>query len=192
MTRMTPEEADEFRRPVLDTLGEDDPVQVQDTEIEHWRRLIDQAGAHLRTRPEPDEWSVLECLGHLADSELVTSARYRWVLSETEPTLIGYDQTAWVSALNYSTVDAASLLDFFGALRRAHLALWRRTPAAGVTNASTLRTVGMLTSRMPRFQARYLARSSVVVERKTEGNSAASAACGVSRSMEEASKPRPR
>ncbi len=133
MTRMTPEEADKFRRPVLDTLGEDDPVQVQDTEIEHWRRLIDQAGAHLRTRPEPDEWSVLECLGHLADSELVTSARYRWVLSETEPTLIGYDQTAWVSALNYCTADAASLLDFFGALRRANVALWRRTPATDRT-----------------------------------------------------------
>jgi hypothetical protein len=56
-----------------------------------------------------------------------------WVLSETEPTLIGYDQTAWVAALDYSTVDAASLLDFFGALRRANVALWRRTPAADRT-----------------------------------------------------------
>jgi hypothetical protein len=129
MTRMTSEAAEEYRRSVLDALGEDDPVQVQETELENWRRLIDQAGAHLRTRPEPGEWSVLECLAHLADSELVTSARYRWVLSETEPSLQGYDQNAWASALSYSAADPASLLDFFGVLRRANVALWRRTPA---------------------------------------------------------------
>jgi DinB superfamily len=129
MNRMTPDAANEYRRSVLDALGEDDPVQVQETEMENWRRLIDQAGAHLRTRPEPGEWSVLECLAHLADAELVTSARYRWVLSEAEPTLLGYDQNAWASALNYSDADPASLLDLFGTLRRANVALWRRTAA---------------------------------------------------------------
>jgi hypothetical protein len=127
---MTPEEADEYRRTVLDALGNDDPVQVQETEIENWRRLIEQAGAHLGTSPEPGEWSVLECLGHLTDSELVTSARYRWVLAESEPSLSGYDQTAWATRLGYSTADPASLLDLFGALRRANVALWRRTPVA--------------------------------------------------------------
>jgi len=58
-----------------------------------WRTL-DQAGAHLRTRPER-RVSVLECLGHMTDSELVNSARYRWVLAESEPALVGYDQEAW-------------------------------------------------------------------------------------------------
>jgi len=51
MNRMSPEQADAYRRPALDALGEDDPVVVQDTEPELWRRLVDQAGAHLRTRP---------------------------------------------------------------------------------------------------------------------------------------------
>jgi hypothetical protein len=74
---MTPEEAETYRRPMLDVLGQDDAATVQDTEPELWRRLLDQAGAHLRTRPEPGEWSVLECLGHVTDSELVNSARYR-------------------------------------------------------------------------------------------------------------------
>jgi DinB superfamily len=128
MNRMTPEQADEFRRPVLDALGHDDPFTVQDTELEHWRRLIDQAGAHLRTRPAEGEWSVLECLGHMTDSELVTSGRYRWVLAESEPTLIGFDQTAWVARLNHSAADPVALLDLFGALRRANLTLWRTTP----------------------------------------------------------------
>jgi hypothetical protein len=130
MTRMSPEEADEYRRAVLDALGADDPIVVQEAEPELWRRLIEGAGAHLRTCPDDGGWSALECLGHMADSELVTSARYRWVLAEPEPTLVGFDQSAWVARLDHSGADPASLLDLFGALRRANVALWRRTPVA--------------------------------------------------------------
>ena len=143
MTRMTPEEAETYRRPMLDVLGQDDAATVQDTEPELWRRLLYQAGAHLRTRPEPGEWSVLECLGHMTDSELVNSARYRWVLAESEPALVGYDQEAWVARLDHSTGDPAALLDFFAALRRANVALWRCTTAADRTR------VGMHAERGP-------------------------------------------
>jgi len=127
MTIMSPEEAAAHRRPSLEALGEDDAAAVQEAEPEWWRRLIDQAGAHLRTRPGEREWSVLECLGHLTDSELVTSARYRWVLAEDVPPLAGFDQDAWAQRLNHSADDPAVLLDFFGSLRRANVALWRRT-----------------------------------------------------------------
>ena len=133
MTRLTPDEAEAYRRPVLDALGDDDPVAVQETEPELWRRLIEQAGAHLRTRPAEGEWSVLECLGHMTDSELVTSGRYRWILSEPEPTLLGFDQTAWAARMNHAAADPAALMDYFGAMRRANLALWRRTPPADRT-----------------------------------------------------------
>jgi hypothetical protein len=128
MAVMTPEEAEAYRRPILDALGLDDPASVQETEPAQWRRVIEQAGAHLRTRPDDGEWSVIECLGHMTDSELVTSARYRWTLAETEPVLAGYDQTAWVARLGHSTEDPAALLDYFSALRRANVSLWRRTP----------------------------------------------------------------
>jgi len=130
MNRMSPEQADAYRRPALDALGEDDPVVVQDTEPELWRRLVDQAGAHLRTRPEPGEWSVLECLGHMCDSELITSARYRWILSEGEPPLVGFDQDAWAARLDHAEDDPTTLLDYFGVLRRANVVLWRRTSVA--------------------------------------------------------------
>jgi len=127
---MSPEEAGAYRQSALDALGDDDPAAVQEVEPELWSRLIGQAGAHLRARPEPDEWSVLECLGHLTDSELVTSARYRWVLSENEPTLVGFDQDLWAARLNHAVDDPAALLEHFGVMRRANVALWRRTPAA--------------------------------------------------------------
>ncbi len=130
MTRMTPEEADAYRQPVLDALGKDDPVVVQEAEPELWGRLIEQAGAHLRTRPEEGEWSALECLGHITDSELITSARYRWVLSEHEPALASFDQAAWVARPDRAGDDPALLLEVFRFLRRANVALWRRVPAS--------------------------------------------------------------
>jgi hypothetical protein len=74
---MTPEEANAYRQPMLDALGTDDPVEAQAAEVELWRRLLDDAGSALSVRPDPGEWSALECLGHMADSEMVTSVRYR-------------------------------------------------------------------------------------------------------------------
>ena len=130
MTLMTPEEAEAYRRPALEALGKDDPVVVQEAEPELWRRVIEQAGAHLRTRPVEGEWSALECLGHMTDSELITSARYRWVLSENEPPLVGFDQDAWVARSDRAGDDPALLLEVFRFLRRANVALWRRVPAA--------------------------------------------------------------
>jgi hypothetical protein len=80
MALMTPEEANAYRQPMLDQLGTDDPVEVQAAEVELWRRLLDDGGTELRKRPAPGEWSALECLGHMTDSELVTSTRYRMVM----------------------------------------------------------------------------------------------------------------
>jgi hypothetical protein len=130
MTHMTTEQAEAYRRPILDALGADDPVAVQEAEPELWRRLVEQAGAHLRTRPAEGEWSALECLGHMTDSELIATARYRWVLSESEPMLLGFDQNAWVARPDRLSDDPALLLEVLSVLRRANVALWRRVPAA--------------------------------------------------------------
>jgi len=128
VAQMTPEEAAAYRQGMFDALGTDDAASVQEQEPGLWSRLIDQAGAHLRTAPAPGEWSAIECLGHLVDSELVTSARYRWILAEDEPPLVGFDQERWARVLDHERDDPASLLELFTALRRANVALWRRTP----------------------------------------------------------------
>jgi hypothetical protein len=130
MGPMTPEEANAYRQPVLDALGTDDPVEVQAAEVELWRRLLDDAGSALRARPAPSEWSALECLGHMADSEMVTSVRYRWVLAEDKPPLQGWDQQAWAARFDHSQGDSDALLALFAALRRTNLELWARTPIA--------------------------------------------------------------
>jgi hypothetical protein len=127
---MTLEEAHAYQQSILDYLGSDDPAAVQAAEAESWRALLSGAGPHLRTRPAPGEWSALECLGHLTDSELVTSTRYRWVLAENEPALPGWDQQAWADRFDHSSDDPDTLLALFTALRSANLELWTRTPIA--------------------------------------------------------------
>lgn len=116
---------------LLAALGDDDPAVAQATTVAAIRTLIDDAGTDLRVRPEPGEWSVMECLGHMLDGELVSSARYRWILCEDQPELVGYDQDAWVAGLDHGAGDPEALLAFFGAMRRANLDLWARTGPEG-------------------------------------------------------------
>jgi hypothetical protein len=89
---------------------------------------VADADDRLRERPGPGEWSALECLGHIVDSELVVSGRYRWILAEDRPEIVGYDQDQWVSGLGHATDDPAELIALFEALRTANLALWSRRP----------------------------------------------------------------
>jgi hypothetical protein len=123
-------EADAYRRYLLTALGEDDPATAQAATPALVRQLLDDAAEDLRTPPAPGEWSVIELIGHMVDSELVSAARYRWILAQDEPDLVGYDQDLWVSALRHRDDDPARLLDQFDALRAANLELWKRsTPA---------------------------------------------------------------
>jgi hypothetical protein len=120
-------QAEEYQRMLLGLLGDGDPVEVQEALAPEVRELVRAAGPHLRTRPAPGEWSVAELVGHLLDAEIVTAARYRWILAHDRPSLIGYDQDLWVERLGHREDDAEEMLSLLGALRRSNLALWART-----------------------------------------------------------------
>ena len=93
-----------------------------------YRLLVTEAGDLVAARPLPSEWSVLECLGHTVDAEIVMSGRYRWILAHDEPALLGYDQDLWVDRLHGGDTDGDELLAVLEPLRAANLSLWRRTP----------------------------------------------------------------
>lgn len=119
-----------YRRLILSYLGEDDPAVVQAATPARMRELVRMAGVRLRDRPEPTEWSVIECLGHLVDSEFVASARMRWILAEDEPEIVGYDQDRWVNGLRHRDDDPEQLIALFETLRGSNLRLWAQTPLA--------------------------------------------------------------
>ena len=120
-------ESDAYRRMLLGVLGDRDPAQAQAELADQLEAVVNEAGPHLRTRPAPGEWSALEVLGHILDAEIVLAGRYRWILAQDEPPLVGYDQDRWVEGLHPPSEDPDEMLSLFRALRRSHLALWART-----------------------------------------------------------------
>ena len=130
MAKMPDEEVEAYCRPALEALGSDDPAEAQAGEVASWHRLLETAGASLRTRPAEGEWSVLECLGHMVDSELVCSVRYRMILVEKEPVpLTAWNQEAWAAHFDHCHAEPSLLLEILGSLRRANIALWKRSTA---------------------------------------------------------------
>jgi hypothetical protein len=119
-----------YRRMLLDLLGEDDPAVVQAATVARLRAIVRDAGPLVAVRPAPGQWSVVECLGHLTDGELIVAARARWILAEDEPDIVGYDQDRWVDALRHGQDDPDDLITLFDALRTANLRLWAATPPA--------------------------------------------------------------
>lgn len=116
-----------YQRHLLGLLGHDDPAEVQTSSPAAWRALVEGSGDRLGVRPEAAEWSVLECLGHAFDAEIVASARYRWILAQDEPPLVGYDQALWVDRQRHAEDDPEVLLGTLERLRIANVALWGRT-----------------------------------------------------------------
>ena len=114
---------------LIGLVGDDDPAEVQATTPQRVRSLLADAGDQAGARPMAGEWSVLECLAHIVDAEIVAAARYRWILAHDEPELIGYDQDLWVDRLHQPVEDGAALLALLEPLRAADLGLWERTPA---------------------------------------------------------------
>jgi hypothetical protein len=116
-----------YQQSLLAALGDDDPAVVQAGTPAAIRALIAEAGADLRTRPAPGEWSVLGCLDHIHDAEIVMAGRYRWALAHDEPEMVGYDQDLWVDRLHDPDEEVDALLSVFEPLRRSNIALWGRT-----------------------------------------------------------------
>jgi hypothetical protein len=116
-----------YQQLLLDALGDDDPADAQAETPRALRDLVAEAGGDLRIAPGPGEWSVVECVGHIVDSEMIASVRYRWILAHDRPPLVPYDQDLWVTGLRHGDDDPGTLLDVFESLRAANLDLWSRS-----------------------------------------------------------------
>jgi hypothetical protein len=101
--------------------------------------------AELEAREAPGEWSPREIVHHLADSEMTSALRLRLLIAQDAPTLLGYDQEAFVRHLYPDRPIAPSLAAFEAAraatapiLRRLSEEQWRR---AGMHSESGRYTV---------------------------------------------------
>ncbi|HYC76201.1 MAG TPA: DinB family protein [Planctomycetota bacterium] len=81
-----------------------------------------------RWRPGPGKWSVHEIVVHCADAEMNAAMRIRYLLAESSPTIVGYDQDRWAIALDYHAQPLDEALAAIRAARAHTCALIRRLP----------------------------------------------------------------
>ena len=76
------------------------------------REALSKAPEEMRKwRPEPNEFSVHEIIVHCADSETNSHGRIRYIMTEDNATIIGYDPPVWAQSFDYLNhpLDAAML-----------------------------------------------------------------------------------
>jgi hypothetical protein len=73
--------------------------------------------------PGPRRWSILEIVAHLADAELLASARIRRIITQDRPEMHGYQQELWARSLAYRLQKIEAVSARFVVLRRENVAL---------------------------------------------------------------------
>jgi DinB family protein len=71
--------------------------------------LLKITPAELDARPAPGKWSARQIVHHLADSEMTAGVRFRLLLAEDKPAILGYDQDRFAGRLHYERAHQASL-----------------------------------------------------------------------------------
>src|SRR5262245_57988629 len=67
----------------------------------------------------PGKWTIRQIVCHLRDCELVYSSRYRKLVAEDNPALMGFDQDRWADKTLYAKQDWEAAKATFDALRDA-------------------------------------------------------------------------
>jgi len=84
----------------------------------------------MQWRPKPGEWSAHEVIVHCADSETNAAARIRYLATEKDPVILGYDQDVWARDFDYHSHPIDLALRTVDAVRANTAVLIRRLPDA--------------------------------------------------------------
>ena len=95
----------------------------------------------------PGKWSIRQIMAHLADAELVGAHRFRQVIAEEDPTLIAFDQDAWVHNLDYAQRKPKQSLETFRRLRAENYDLLKSLAPEAFERAGNHTQNGRMTLR---------------------------------------------
>jgi hypothetical protein len=127
-------------------LGERDPMSVLESTVDRITALTKELTPEELAAPLPSRtWSTHDIVAHLADLELVTSARCRWILFEENPKLIGYDQDPWINGWRREEEPFEETLHRLRVLRNSQLRLFRKCSEADLARKATHQDHGEIT-----------------------------------------------
>ncbi len=102
------------------------------------REALAKAPERMRKwRPEPGEFSVHEVIVHCADSETNSHGRIRYLMTEDNATIIGYDPPTWAATFDYQNHPLDAALLTIEAARANTVPLLRRAPNSAWAKAGT-------------------------------------------------------
>lgn len=76
----------------------------------------------------PGAWSIAELVAHVVDTDLVLSDRMKRVLAETEPTLLAFDENAWIDRLGGQQMPVEEGVNLLAANRHWISRILKRCP----------------------------------------------------------------
>lgn len=79
-----------------------------------------------QARPGPGAWSIAELVTHLVDSDLVGADRMKRVLAEPNPTLLAFDENAWIDRMHAQEMPVEQAVNLFAANRQWMTRILRR------------------------------------------------------------------
>ncbi len=95
------------------------------------------SGAELDYVPAAGRWSLRQILCHVADSEIVGADRFRRILAEDNPSIVGYDQDAWARNLDYGRRRTSQALETFRHIRGENYELLSKAPESDFERKAT-------------------------------------------------------
>jgi hypothetical protein len=104
-------------------------------------------------RPVPGKWSTVECVGHLADTEVFFTDRIVRTIALDRPLLMSADEKLYVARLDYQSFDLDEQLALFSALRRHASRILRAQPPEAWQRTAVHSGSGLLTLRQLVLQA---------------------------------------
>lgn len=107
----------------------------------------------VRARPVPGKWSTVECVGHIADTEIFFTDRIVRTIAMDRPLLISPDENLYIERINYQGFDLDEQLALFTALRRHAARILRAQPPEAWSRTAVHSESGLLTLRQLVLQA---------------------------------------
>jgi hypothetical protein len=111
---------------------------------ESCRRITQQQAME---RPIHGKWSTLECVAHLAGTEIFFSDRIERTIALDHPLLMSTDETPYPDRIGFQELDLAEEVALFNGLRKHVVRVLKRQPEAAWKRTAVHTASGVLTLR---------------------------------------------
>ena len=130
------------------TLGTAELIAAYEQGIDDLRSAVaGMTAEQVLARPVPGKWSTVECVGHLADTEIFFTDRIVRTVAMDRPLLMSADEKLYIDRLDYQSFDLGEQLALFTALRRHAVRILRAQPPEAWSRTAVHSGSGLLTLR---------------------------------------------